>query len=140
MHELCHAGRFYFCKKQLQCVETVTPFIIYYLYIFNDIATLLTELSDLLKKARQEIESDFMLPEVFEHSKIPEVNIQQRVPNFPGQPGSQFCDYSMEMQEARQAHLIECNVWGIPFLRQINYIKEPAPFWGGHVHLTKTVN
>jgi hypothetical protein len=31
-HEFCHAGWFYFQKKQLQCVEPVTPFIIYYLY------------------------------------------------------------------------------------------------------------
>jgi hypothetical protein len=50
-HEFCRAGGFYFCKKQLQCVETVTPFIIYYLYTFNDIATLRRELTDLLKKA-----------------------------------------------------------------------------------------
>jgi hypothetical protein len=39
-HEFCCAGGFYFQKKQLQCVETVTPFIIYYLYTFNDITTL----------------------------------------------------------------------------------------------------
>jgi hypothetical protein len=49
-HEFCHAGGFYFRKKQLQCMETVPPFIIYYLYTFNDIATLRTELTDLLKK------------------------------------------------------------------------------------------
>jgi hypothetical protein len=29
MHEFCFAGGFYFQKKQLQCVETVTPFIIF---------------------------------------------------------------------------------------------------------------
>jgi hypothetical protein len=28
-HEFCCAGGFYFQKKQLQCVETVTPFIIF---------------------------------------------------------------------------------------------------------------
>jgi hypothetical protein len=39
-HKFCCAGGFYFQKKQLQCVETITPFIIYYLYTFNDIATL----------------------------------------------------------------------------------------------------
>jgi hypothetical protein len=122
-HEFCRAGGFYFQKKQLQCVETLTPFIIYYLYAFNDIATLCTELTDLLKKAHQELESDFMLLEEFEHSKIPEINIRRGVRKLPGQPGSQFCDYSREMQEARWAHLIECNVRAIPLLRLlINHI------------------
>jgi hypothetical protein len=36
-HEFCHAGGFYFQKKELQCVETVTPFIINYLYTFNSL-------------------------------------------------------------------------------------------------------
>jgi hypothetical protein len=142
-HEFCRVGGFYFCKKQLQCMETVTPFIIYYLYTFNDIATLRTELTDLQKKAHQELESNFMLPEEFEHSKIPEINIQQGVLKLPGQPGSQFHDYSEEMQEARRAHLIKCNVQAIPFLRLlINYIKEhklTTSVWGRHAHLTKTV-
>jgi hypothetical protein len=34
-HEFCCAGGFYFWMKQLQCVETVTPFIIFYLYTFT---------------------------------------------------------------------------------------------------------
>jgi hypothetical protein len=125
-------------------MDTVTPLIIYYLYTFNDIATLHTELTNLLKKAHQELESNFMLPEEFELSKIPEINIQQGVPKLPDQLGSQFCDYSREMQEARWAYLIKCNVRAIPFLRLlINYIKEhklAAPIWGGHAHLTKTVD
>jgi hypothetical protein len=55
--EFCCAGRFYFQKKQLQCVETVTPFIIYYLNTFNDNATLRTEWTSLLNKAHQGLES-----------------------------------------------------------------------------------
>jgi hypothetical protein len=99
-HKFCHAGGFYFCKKQLRCVETVTPFIIYYLSTFNDIATLCRELTDLLKKAHQDLESNFMLPEEFEHSKILDINTRQGVPKLPGQPRSQFWDYSREIQEA----------------------------------------
>jgi hypothetical protein len=100
-HKFCCAGGFYFCKKQLQCVETVTPFIIIYLYTFNDIATLCVELMDLLKKAHAELECNFMLPEEFQYSLIPEINIRRGVPKLPGQPGSQFHDYLQEMQEAR---------------------------------------
>ena len=48
------------------------------------------------------------------------------------------------MQEARWAHLIECDVKAIPFLHTlISYIKElklAAPIWGGHVHITETVD
>ncbi len=109
-HKFCHAGGFYFWKKQLQCVETVTPFIIFYLYTFNDIATLRVELMDLLKKAHAELECNFMLSEEFQYSWIPEINIHRGVPKLPGQPGSQFRDYSWEMQEACQAHLIKCDV------------------------------
>jgi hypothetical protein len=102
------------------------------------------ELTDLLKKAHQEMESNYMLLEEFEHSKNLEINIQQGVPKLPGQPGSQFCDYSREMQEVQQAHLTECNVQVNPFLRlPINNIKEhklTTPIWGGHAHLTKTVD
>ncbi len=48
------------------------------------------------------------------------------------------------MQEARWAHLIECNVNAISFLQTlISYMKEQklaAPIWGGHAHITKTVD
>jgi hypothetical protein len=48
------------------------------------------------------------------------------------------------MQEAQWAHLIECDVKAIPFLHTlISYIKElklAAPIWGGHAHITKTVD
>jgi hypothetical protein len=92
MHKFCRAGGFYFWKKQLQCVETVTPFIIFYLYTFNDIATICVELTDLLKKAHAELECNFMLPEEFQYSSIPEINIRRGVPKLLGQPGSQFCN------------------------------------------------
>jgi hypothetical protein len=39
-HEFCRAGGLYFHKKQLQFFETITPFILYYLYTLNDNATL----------------------------------------------------------------------------------------------------
>ncbi len=38
-HEFGRSGGFYFRKKQVQCEETVTPFIIYFLYTYNYIAT-----------------------------------------------------------------------------------------------------
>ncbi len=48
------------------------------------------------------------------------------------------------MQEARQAHLIECDTFKISFLSAlINHIKEhklTAPIWGGHAHITETVD
>jgi hypothetical protein len=48
------------------------------------------------------------------------------------------------MQEARQAHLIECDIKEIPFLRVlISYIKEmklAVLIWGGHTHITETVD
>jgi hypothetical protein len=143
-HKFCCAGGFYFRKKQLQCVETVTPFIIYYLYTFNNITTLRVELTDLLKKAHEDLESNFMIPEEFQYSTIPEINIRQGVPKLPGQPGSQFRDYSHKIQEAQGAHLIKCNVQAVPILKLlINHIKEcklTTPVWGGHAHITETVN
>ncbi len=143
-HEFCHAGGFYFRKKQLQCIETVTSFIIYYLYTFNDSATHHAELISLLDKAHQGLESNFMLPEEIKYMKIPEINIWKGIPKLPGQSGAQFCDYLREMQEAQRVHLIECNVQAILFLRLlINYIKDQklaAPIWGGHAHITKTVD
>ncbi len=75
-HEFCRAGGFYFQKKQLQCVETITPFIIYYLYTFNDIANLWAELTSLLEEAHQGMQDDLTLPEEFKHAKIPEINIR----------------------------------------------------------------
>jgi hypothetical protein len=48
------------------------------------------------------------------------------------------------MQEVRRAHLIECDTSKIPFLcALINYIKEhklAASIWGGHAHITETVD
>jgi hypothetical protein len=125
-------------------VETVTSFIIFYLYTFNNIVTLRAKLMDLLKKAHEELESSFILPEEFQYLTIPEINTRRGVPKLLGQPGSQFRDYLWEMQEAQQAHLIECNVQAIPFLTLlINHVKDrrlTAPVWGGHAHITGTVD
>jgi hypothetical protein len=48
------------------------------------------------------------------------------------------------MQEARRAHLVECNVKAIPFLcALISYIKDKklaVRIWGGHTHITETVD
>ncbi len=125
-------------------METVTPFIIFYLYTFNNITTIHAELAELLKKAHADLESNFILPDEFQYSPIPEINISRGVPKLPGQPGSQFHDYSREMQEARRAHLIECDVQAIPFLTLlINHVKEwrlTTPVWGGHAHITRTVD
>ncbi len=143
-HEFCWAGGFYFRKKQLQCIETCTPFIIYYLYTFNDIALIHSELTSLLEQAYKGMQNDFILPEEFEHHKLPKINICQGVPKLPGQSGQQFQKYTRDMHKARQAHLIECDTSMIPFLCSlINYIKEhklAAPIWGGHAHITETVD
>ena len=63
------------CKKQLQCEKTMTPFIIYYLYTFNDLATLQGKLTSLLKEAHQGMKDDVTLSKEFEHSTLPDINI-----------------------------------------------------------------
>jgi hypothetical protein len=75
-HEFSHTGGFYFQKKQLQCMETITPFIIYYLYSFNDTATICAELTSLLKEAWQGIQDNLTLSEEFDYAKTPEINIR----------------------------------------------------------------
>ncbi len=74
-HEFCQAGGFYFRKKQLQCIETCTPFIIYYLCTFNDLTTIRSELTSLLGQAYKGMQNNFILPEEFEHHKLPKINI-----------------------------------------------------------------
>jgi hypothetical protein len=125
-------------------VETVTPFIIFYLYTFNDTAMLWAELTLLLEEAHQDMQDDLTLLEEFEHAKTPKIHIRRGVSKLPGQPGNHFCKYLQEMQEACWAHLIECDVKAIPFLQMlISYIKElklAAPIWGGHAHIAEMVD
>ena len=120
----------------------MTPFIIFFLYTFNDITTLRGKLSSLLEEALQGMKDDFALPDKFEHAPLPDINIHRGVPKLPGQPGNSFCDYSRDMQEARRAHLVECDVKAIPFLcALISYIKDKklaVRIWGGHTHITET--
>jgi hypothetical protein len=126
-------GGFYFQKKPLQCVKTVAPFIIYYLYTFNNITAIRMELTLLLEGVHQGMQYDLTLPEEFEHAKIPEINIPGGVPKLPGQPGNHSCNFLREMQEACPAHLITCNVKVIPFLCVlIGYqgIKTHCPYLG----------
>ncbi len=122
-------------------MKTVSLFIIYYLYAFDNITTLQAEWTLLLERVHLGMQDDLTLPKEFEHAKIPEINIRQGVPKLPG---SHFCDYSREMQEAHCAHLIECDAKAIPFLCVlIGYIKElklTTPIWGVHTHITKTVD
>jgi hypothetical protein len=93
-HEFGRAGGFYFKKKQLQCEETMTPFIIYFLYIFNDIATLQGELMSLLEEAQQGMTDNLTLTDEHKYSTIPDVNIRRGVLKLPGQPGSNFCAHA----------------------------------------------
>ena len=99
--------------------------IIYFLYTFNDIATLRGELTSLLEEALQGMKYDLTLPDEFEYTPLPDINICCGIPKLPGKPGSNFCNYLCEMQEARRVHLIECDIKAIPFLRAlISYIKK----------------
>ena len=124
-HEFCWAGGFYFKKKKLQCIETYTPFIIYYLHTFNDLSTIFSELTSLIGQAYKGMQNNFILPEEFEHHKLPKICIHRGVPKVPGQTGHQFQKYTRDMQEASQAHLIKCDTSKIPFLcALINFIKE----------------
>jgi hypothetical protein len=124
-HEFCRAGGFYFRKKELQCIERSTPFIIYYLFTFNDLTTIRAKLTSLLGQAYEDMQDNFILPEEFEHHQLPKINIHRGVPKLLGQSGEQFCKYTRDMQEARRAHLIEYDISKSPFLRAlINYIKE----------------
>jgi hypothetical protein len=75
MHEFFWAGGFHFRRKELQCIETCTPFIIYYLYTFNDLATIRYELSSLIGQAYQGTQNNFILPEEFKHHQLPKINI-----------------------------------------------------------------
>ena len=83
-HEFGRAGGFYFRKKQLQCEETMTPFIIYFLYTFNDIATLRGELTSFPEEALQGMKDDLTLPDEFDYSPLPDINIRRGVPKLPG--------------------------------------------------------
>jgi hypothetical protein len=143
-HKFGRAGGFYFRKKQIQCEETMTPFIIFFLYTFNDTATIRSKLASLLVEALQGIKDDFTLPDEFASSPVPDIDIRRGVPKLPGQPGSNFRDYSRDMQEAQRAHLIECDIKTIPLLQLlINYIKDTklaVQIWGGHTHITETVD
>ena len=90
------------------------------------------------------MKDNFTLPEDFKHASLLDINIRCGVPKLPDQPGSIFCDYSRDMQEACCAHLIEFDIKVIPFLRVlISYIKDKklaVCIWGGHTHITETVD
>jgi len=122
----------------------MTPFIIYFLYTFNEIATLRGKLTSLLEEALQGMKDDLTLPDEFKYSPLPDINIRRGVPKLRGQPSSNFCNYLREMQEAQRVHLIECDIKAIPSLRAlISYIKDnklAARIWGGHMHITETVD
>ncbi len=71
------------------------------------------------------MKDNFTLPEEFEYAPLPDINIRPGIPKLPGQPGSSFCNYLRDIQEARRAHLIECDIKVIPSLRAlISYIKD----------------
>jgi hypothetical protein len=57
-------------------VETITPFIIYYLYTINDTATLWAKSTLLLKEAQQGMQDDLTLLEEFVYVKTLEINIR----------------------------------------------------------------
>jgi hypothetical protein len=90
------------------------------------------------------MKDNFGLTDEFEHAPLPNINIRRGVPKLPGQPRSSFRNYSRDMQEAQQAHLVEWDIKAIPFLRVlISYIidkKLAVRIWGRHTHITEMVD
>ncbi len=74
----------------LQCVKFVTPFIIYHLHTFKDMATLWAELSSLLENVLQGMKSNLMLLVEFEHFKVPEIKICWGSQNFLDSQGPNY--------------------------------------------------
>jgi hypothetical protein len=68
----------------------MTPFIIFFLYTFNDITTLRGKLSSLLEEALQGMKDNFALPDEFEHAPLPDINIRRGVPKLPDNPEAVF--------------------------------------------------
>ncbi len=66
-HEFGCSGGFIF-KRSSSSVKKRLPHLFYFLYTFNDIATLRGELTSLLEEAHQGMEDNFMLPEEFEYA------------------------------------------------------------------------
>jgi hypothetical protein len=89
-HKFGRAGGFYFRKKQLQCKETMTPFIIFFLYTFNDITTLRGKLSSLLEEALQGMKDDFALPDEFGHAPLPDSTFVTASQNSQDNPEAVF--------------------------------------------------
>ena len=117
-------GEFFFCKKVLQCQETVTNWIIFYIYTFSNIAPICSKLTRIIKQAHSKMSEADSLPEEFENLLVPQMNICWGITKLIGQITQDFNNYTHEMQEACLAHLTESDITAISFLEiLLDYIK-----------------
>ena len=141
-------GKFgtFFCKKELQAMDTGTHFCFYFLYSFSTKSVLCEEFLGLLKKAQENMLEDLVcydFPLDYLTDQIPEFNFRQNVPKIPKLNTHEQRVQSKYEATKRHFHLEIRSEDKPMFLALVNYLKRSGlmkEYWGAHVHCSEVVD
>ena len=144
IHELTKYGFIWIRKKELQCINSSTYWLFFYLWNFGHIPTLRGEVVNMLEVAKEMMVDEGKLSIEEGEKDIPAINLRRAVPRLPGVDTSIFDKYTGEMQEGRRCLQLEIDDDEAASLEPVvEYAKKEGlhlKMLGTWVHITKPVS
>jgi hypothetical protein len=136
--------------KELQAVETITPFAIYYVYALTHKQTLVDEQKEILKAAQKLMhQEDYFidrdLPMRWGYSPLPLVSLRMNVPRIPkhSEP-TNMSRLPSNIQTCRRVLHLEVDKSELELVTHlVQYAKKAglySKWWGNHAHPTEGVD
>ena len=141
--EWMRAGGVGLYRKEIQAFNTMSPFVIFYLYNNTSVQTVMAEFRRMMEEAIKLLEeADGTDP--LEMQGVPNFAFRKSFPKLPGAEPEEFAGLKPRQAAARKAWHVEMEVQHVhQFARLIETCKEVRLFdliWGGHVMISEVVD
>jgi hypothetical protein len=131
----------YLMLKALQCFNTMTPLVFYYLFNESQTATILEEFQKILTNMQLLCIDDMDTSVDATMGALPSMAFRKLVPKVPGQDTSSFKHISHKVQLASWAWHIEVKTPKVPMIKELVVKSKKLgcieAFWGKHTHVTE---
>ena len=105
--------------KDLQCLDTVTAWHLFYVYIWNDYASIKEKFVEILGDIHRKMASTQLLTAEEKVQPVPEIAISAKVPRLINHDVSQYNKLDDREQSARRALTIEVDQSKVGFLKKL---------------------
>ena len=142
--EWMRAGGVGLYQKGIQAFNTLSPFVIFYLYNNTSVQTVMGEFRRMMEDATKLLEEEGGSEDQATIHVVPNFAFRKSFPKLPGADPEDFAGLKPRQAAARKAWHLEMEVQHVQhFSRLIEKCKEVRLFdsiWGGHVMISEVVD